>query len=108
MHTAETSSPEEEVPEVVSELKSHRWKVRPVRLVHFTVQKWTPYGKAPANAPNAQNFKTTKNARKHTEFVRNLRPRMSGEPDESKPKDIKSDPVYALILKTISCLMWSS
>ena len=105
MHTAETSSPEEEVPEVVSELKPHRWKVRPVRLAHFTVQRWTPYGKPPVSS--IANVKATRTAKKNPEFVRNLRPRISDEPDlsakfpVSKFKDAKSDPVYSVILKNI-------
>ena len=105
MHTAETSSPEEEVPEVVSELKPHRWKVRPVRLAHFTVQRWTPYGKPPSVAAALTNGKAGK--KKNNEFIRTLRPRISEEPEAAikdqafKVRDPKSDPVYSLILKTI-------
>ena len=113
MHTAETSSPEAEVPEVVSELNPHRWKVRPTRLAHLTIQKWTPYGKSPSmlSAANLTSAKTGKVGKKNPEYSRNLRARISEEPDAKPnssqaeppkaPKDAKSDPVYNFILKTI-------
>jgi hypothetical protein len=101
MHTAQTSSPEADVPEVVTELKPHRWQLRPARLAHFTVQKWTPYGDMPVAA------KKSKNGVKPTEkATRILRPRTSDEPEIAKAsidklKDPRQDPLYNFILKTI-------
>ena len=77
------TSPDTEVPDVVSELKPHRWHLRPGKVAHISVMKWEPYGTRlpPQTAPKTS--------------TRNLRSRQ----DQNGSHHQKDELVYQTLLK---------